>query len=83
MCDNRFSRHRTKTACTVEAGIDSREAIANGDSRCFHRRCTILRITTCSVRLGLRSGRLDRSVIPASPIAAYRDAHRLAVGQDT
>lgn len=50
MCDNRFSRHRTNTACTVEAGIDSREAIANGDSRCFHRRCTILRTTTCPVR---------------------------------
>jgi len=67
----------------VEADIDNREAIAKGESRCRHRRCTIFRTSFEGVRLGLRCGRLDRSVIPCGPMAAYREAHRLAVGQDT
>jgi hypothetical protein len=42
-----------------------------------------VRTIGCGVRLGLRCGRLDRSLILAGPIAAYSDAQRLAVGQDT
>jgi hypothetical protein len=34
------------------------------------------------VRLGLWCGRLERSVIPAAPIAAYRMAQRSAIGYD-
>ena len=36
----------------------------------------------CGVRFGQWCGRLDRSVIPAGPMAPWRDAQRLAVGQD-
>jgi hypothetical protein len=70
MWDKRFSWQRTKTACTVEAGIDSRDAIASGDSRCRQRNSTMRRTTGAAVRLGLWCGRLDRSAIPAAPIAA-------------
>jgi hypothetical protein len=83
MCDRRFNRQRTKTACTVEADIANRDAIASGDSRCRQRNSTMRRTTGAAVRLGLCCGRLDRSAIPAAPIATYRDAQRLAVGQDT
>jgi hypothetical protein len=41
ICDNRFSRQRTNTACTVEAGIDSRDAISNGDNLWRHRNSTM------------------------------------------
>jgi hypothetical protein len=83
MCDNRFSRHRTNTACTVEPAIDSRDAMASCERRWRHRNATIRRTTGWGVRLGLRCGQLDRSTIPARPIAAYRNAQRLAVGHDT
>jgi hypothetical protein len=53
MCDNRFSRHRTNTAYTVEAGTDSLEAIASGESRSRHRKSTMRRTTGSGVRLGL------------------------------
>jgi hypothetical protein len=54
MCDSRFSRQRTSTACTVEAGIDNRDAMASGESRCRHRNSTMRRTTGNGVRLGLR-----------------------------
>jgi hypothetical protein len=57
--------------------------IATGPRRFFHRRCTILRTTSCGVRFGDRCGRDDRSIIPALPIAAYLVAHRFAVGHET
>ena len=78
----RFSRHRTRTACTVDAGMPSFAPIATGPSRCFHRRCTTLRTSCCGVRFATRCGREDRSVMPAWPIAAYRSAQRFAVGQE-
>jgi hypothetical protein len=83
MCDRRFSRHRTNTACTVEADIDNREAIANGDSRRRHRRCTILRTSVAGVRFGLWWGGLRTIGHPVWTIGVYRGAHRLALGHDT
>lgn len=67
--DRRLIRHRTKTACTVEDGSPSRSPISTGPSRCFHRKCTILRTTGGGVRFGRRCGRDDRSTIPAGPSA--------------
>ena len=61
---SRLSRHRTSTACTVEDAISSRSPISTGPSRCFHRRCTILRTTGAGVRFGgggaARNGRSSR-----------------------
>jgi hypothetical protein len=45
-------RDRTSTACTVEDAMPSRSPISTGPSRSFHRTCTILRTTSCEVRLG-------------------------------
>lgn len=64
-----FNRHRTSTACTVEAGTRTLEAIACGDRRLRQRRSTILRTIGAGVRFGLRCGRLERSLIPAAPIS--------------
>ena len=52
---------------TVEEAMARRSAISTGPSRCFHRRCTILRTTGCGVRLGWWCGREDRSSIPSGP----------------
>jgi hypothetical protein len=57
--------------------------IAIGPRRFFHRRCTTFRTRFGGVLFGLGCGREDWSAIPATPIAAYRSAHRFAVGQDT
>jgi hypothetical protein len=56
--------------------------IAIGSSRCFPRGCTTLPTNYCGVRFANLCGREDLSVMPASPIASYRAAHRLAVGQE-
>ncbi len=64
---SRLIRQRVNTACTVEGARPTRAPIATGPSRCFHRRCTILRTTGCGVRVGCRCGRQDRSAIPARP----------------
>ena len=77
--ESRLTRHRTNTACTVEAGIASRPPICTGPSRCRHRNPTIARTTEAGVRVGLWCGRELRSVIPARPSRRYRSAHFLAV----
>lgn len=66
----RFSRQRTRTACTVDGGMDSFAPIATGPSRCFKGRCTTRRISSCGVRFATRYGRQDLSVMPALTIAA-------------
>lgn len=48
-----ISWHLTKTACTVEAGIDNRDAIAIGANRWRHRNSTMRRTTAVGVRFGL------------------------------
>ena len=47
--------------------MPSRSPISTGPSRCFQRRCTILRTTGAGVLFGWRCGREDRSTIPAGP----------------
>lgn len=69
MCESGFIRHRTNTACTAEAGMFIREAIACGERRLRQRRFTILRLVGSGVRFGLWCGRLDRSPIPSVPIS--------------
>ena len=49
---SRWIRHRTSTACTVDDGMPRRSPISMGPSRCFQRRCTILRTTGVGVRFG-------------------------------
>lgn len=60
--------------CQVQVGRD-----AVGTHRRLKRRATIRRSFRTEVRLGLRRGRADKSVIPASPQARYRSAHFFAV----
>lgn len=69
MCESRFSWHRTNIACTVEADMFSREAIAWGERRLRQRRSTILRLVGSGVRFGQWCGRLDRSCISSGPIS--------------
>jgi hypothetical protein len=53
MCDKRFLRYRTNTACTVEDAIDSRDAIASRKSRWRHPQVYTRSITGAGVRFGL------------------------------
>ena len=60
---------RKRLLLDLEAGTPRRPAIWTGPSRCFQRRCTILRTTGAGVRFGCRCGAEDRSSIPAGPSA--------------
>jgi len=79
MCDSRLSRHRTNTACTVEAAIDSREAIANGDRRWRIATPRSARTTASGVRFGLRCGRLPAIGHTGRAHRRIRPAQRFAV----
>ena len=79
MRESRLIRHRTSTACTVEAGhaepagdLDRAEPLAPPQP---HDLAHHLRL----VLVGLWCGRELRSIIPAAPSARYRSAHFFAV----